>query len=159
MTTSPIKKLSSSLVMALIFILIVLSYFIFRVSSSTASISTKEFIQEYTNKHRVPEQAKDVIIKEPTIPRVLTFQSKLAQQAEARLESVVTYNGNYRKIAYPMGDVPENIGVCTDVVIRSYRGLGIDLQQRVHEDMRKNFSVYPKIWKLKQPRRCIITYH
>ena len=50
-----------------------------------------------------------------------------------------------------MGDVPENIGVCTDVVIRSFRGLGIDLQQRVHEDMKRNFRSYPRKWKLTKP--------
>ncbi len=32
-------------------------------------------------------------------------------------------------LAYPGGDVPENVGVCTDVIIRSYRKLGIDLQK------------------------------
>lgn len=55
----------------------------------------------------------------------------------------VTYNGAYFKIAYPMGDIPAEYGVCTDVVIRAYRKLGIDLQQLVHEDMRGNFSLYP----------------
>ncbi|MCL4115025.1 UNVERIFIED_CONTAM: hypothetical protein GTU68_036139 [Idotea baltica] len=50
-----------------------------------------------------------------------------------------------------MGDVPENIGVCTDVVIRSFRGLGVDLQQRVHEDMKRNFRSYPRKWKLSKP--------
>jgi uncharacterized protein YijF (DUF1287 family) len=52
-----------------------------------------------------------------------------------------------------MGDVPANVGVCTDVVIRSYRKLGMDLQQLVHEDMKANFSLYPsaKLWGLKKP--------
>jgi uncharacterized protein YijF (DUF1287 family) len=50
-----------------------------------------------------------------------------------------------------MGDVPDNVGVCTDVVIRSYRGVGIDLQQRVHEDMKANFSRYPQNWGLSRP--------
>ncbi len=63
----------------------------------------------------------------------------------------MTYDGSYRAIAYPMGDVPDNIGVCTDVVVRSYRKVGIDLQQRVHEDMKENFSLYPKIWGLTRP--------
>lgn len=55
----------------------------------------------------------------------------------------VTYNGAYFNIAYPMGDIPAEYGVCTDVVIRAYRKLGIDLQQLVHEDMRGNFALYP----------------
>ncbi|TCJ84621.1 DUF1287 domain-containing protein [Cocleimonas flava] len=83
--------------------------------------------------------------------RELTFQDHLAIQAELRLQSNVRYDGSYRKIAYPMGDVPADIGVCTDVVIRSFRGLGIDLQQRVHEDMKRNFRSYPNKWKLSKP--------
>jgi len=62
----------------------------------------------------------------------------------------VTYDGSYLSIAYPNGDVPANIGVCTDVIIRAYRKLGTDLQTLVHEDMESNFSLYPskRIWGL-----------
>jgi uncharacterized protein YijF (DUF1287 family) len=63
----------------------------------------------------------------------------------------VTYDGSYRRIGYPGGDVPPTIGVCTDVVIRAYRAVQIDLQQRVHEDMRGAFSAYPKLWRLPRP--------
>ena len=91
------------------------------------------------------------VIEKPIVERVLSFQDHLAIQAELRLQSNVRYDGSYHKIAYPMGDVPENIGVCTDVVIRSFRGLGIDLQQRIHEDMKRNFRSYPKKWKLTKP--------
>jgi len=79
------------------------------------------------------------------------FASQLVAAARERTEHFVIYNGAYRKIAYPMGDVPNNIGVCTDVVIRSYRKLGVDLQQLVHEDMRSNFALYPKNWGLTKP--------
>ncbi len=54
-------------------------------------------------------------------------------------------------IGYPGGDVPPEIGVCTDVVIRAYRALGIDLQRRVHEDMRGAFDRYPQRWGLHRP--------
>ncbi len=63
--------------------------------------------------------------------------------AKERTEHTVKYDGSYRYISYPMGDVAPNRGVCTDVVIRSYRKLGIDLQQLVHEDIKTNFSLYP----------------
>ena len=72
----------------------------------------------------------------------------LVAAALARTEAKIRYDGRYFAIAYPGGDVPADIGVCTDVVIRSYRALGIDLQQRVHEDMRANFALYPKNWGL-----------
>jgi uncharacterized protein YijF (DUF1287 family) len=68
---------------------------------------------------------------------------QLITAAIAQTQDKVTYNGAYFKIAYPMGDVPMQYGVCTDVIIRAYRSLGIDLQQLVHEDMRGNFSLYP----------------
>ena len=75
------------------------------------------------------------------------FSMNLVEAALERLKHRVTYDGAYRKIAYPWGDVPDNIGVCTDVVVRAYRKLGIDLQQRVHKDMWKNFRQYPNLSK------------
>ncbi len=78
-------------------------------------------------------------------------RTELVQAAFERTTHRVFYNGSYLKIAYPGGDVPDNIGVCTDVVIRSYRKIGIDLQKEVHEDMRAHFSAYPKNWGLKRP--------
>lgn len=79
------------------------------------------------------------------------FSRRLVDAALARTMASVTYDGSYRKIGYPGGDVPDNIGVCTDVIIRCYRKLGIDLQKDVHEDMKKNFSLYPRNWGLKRP--------
>lgn len=78
-------------------------------------------------------------------------QTSLVDAGKERLKHFVIYDGSYKSIAYPNGDVDKYRGVCTDVVIRSYRTLGIDLQQLVHEDMRENFSEYPQIWGLKKP--------
>lgn len=79
------------------------------------------------------------------------YEQQLVNAALERTKHSVRYDGSYRAIAYPMGDVPDDIGVCTDVVIRSYRSLGMDFQQMIHEDMRANFGQYPGIWGLKQP--------
>lgn len=83
----------------------------------------------------------------------MAFSLDLVDAAIERLNHKVKYDGSYRKISYPGGDVPNNIGVCTDVVIRAYRKLGIDLQERVHHDMRSNFAHYPNLpkWNLFQP--------
>ena len=70
-------------------------------------------------------------------------------------DSRVRYDSSYRKIDYPLGDVPADVGVCSDVIVRAYRGIDIDLQQLVHEDMKNNFSVYPKIWGLSRTDRNI----
>ena len=77
-----------------------------------------------------------------------SFSQKLSQAAIERTKISVRYDGSYIKIDYPNGDVPSGIGVCTDVVIRSYRKIGIDLQRLVHEDLKSNFSAYPsnRIW-------------
>lgn len=81
------------------------------------------------------------------------FPVDLAQAALARTEHQVRYDGRYIKLTYPNGDVPNHIGVCTDLVIRSYRQVGLDLQQLIHEDMRENFEQYPskRIWGLNEP--------
>lgn len=79
--------------------------------------------------------------------------SQLAAAAIERTQHKVVYDGRYFRIPYPGGDVPKGVGVCTDVVIRSYRALGIDLQALVHQDMAANFSAYPskRIWGLTRP--------
>jgi len=79
----------------------------------------------------------------------------LVAAAIERTTHQVKYDSAYRSISYPLGDVPDTVGVCTDVVIRSYRALGIDLQQLVHEDMVKNFGAYPDHWGLKSTDRNI----
>ena len=75
----------------------------------------------------------------------------LVKAAVERTTHTVVYDGSYRKIAYPNGDVPDHTGVCTDLIIRIYRDVGIDLQQKVHEDMSRHFSAYPKLWGLSKP--------
>ena len=65
------------------------------------------------------------------------------------------YDGSYVRLAYPGGDVPVERGVCTDVVIRAMRAAGVDLQQAVHEDMRRDFAAYPALWGLRRPDRNI----
>ncbi|MEZ5545751.1 MAG: DUF1287 domain-containing protein [Lysobacteraceae bacterium] len=76
-----------------------------------------------------------------------------AAREQTRVRTI--YDGAYQRIDYPMGDVPAGRGVCTDVVIRAYRALGIDLQVLVHEDMRAHFSTYPKHWGLRSTDRNI----
>lgn len=73
--------------------------------------------------------------------------------AAARQQTLVPtrYDGSYVRIAYPMGDVPADRGVCTDVVIRAYRAIGIDLQVLVHLDMKAHFGAYPQLWGLSRP--------
>lgn len=84
-----------------------------------------------------------------------TVGLKLAEAAFNLTKQQVIYDPSYFKIPYPNGDVPANKGVCTDVVIRAYRILKIDLQQLVHEDMKAHFKLYPKNWGLAQPDKNI----
>jgi uncharacterized protein YijF (DUF1287 family) len=79
-----------------------------------------------------------------------SFPEKLSDAAIMLTKDKVVYDPGYFSISYPNGDVPKGKGVCTDVVIRAYRKLGIDLQKEVHEDMKKNFSKYPQKWGLKK---------
>jgi len=83
------------------------------------------------------------------------FFKQLADSSYQLSFQKVVYDLSYFKIPYPMGDVPSNKGVCTDVIIRAYRTMGIDLQREVHEDMRSNFQLYPKYWGLKTTDRNI----
>ncbi|MET0649014.1 MAG: DUF1287 domain-containing protein [Pyrinomonadaceae bacterium] len=79
------------------------------------------------------------------------FLDRLSEAAVERTGHEVRYDPTYFVIPYPGGDVPPEVGVCTDEVIRSYRALGVDLQQLVHEDMKSSFALYPRKWGLKKP--------
>lgn len=85
-----------------------------------------------------------------TIENPTTFEEKLSNAAISIIDANIAYTPDYISIKYPNGDVPANTGVCSDVVIRAYRKLGIDLQKEVHEDMKANFSKYPTKWGLKK---------
>ena len=96
------------------------------------------------------------------LPLLLGFSLTLFSQQKFKPEKIsdaaleltnkqVKYDGSYYNIPYPKGDVPNGIGVCTDVVIRTYRANGLDLQKEIHEDMAANFNVYPNNWGLKKP--------
>jgi hypothetical protein len=85
-----------------------------------------------------------VAVESPTVKKVI--EAAMDQTTVTR-----GYDPSYAKIAYPNGDVPVETGVCSDVVIRAFRKVGIDLQKSVHEDMAKNFAEYPNKWGLKRP--------
>lgn len=72
------------------------------------------------------------------------FLKRLVAAAIERTHHSVRYDPAYVGIPYPDGDVPADAGVCTDEVIRVYRAVGVDLQKEVHEDMKRNFSAYPR---------------
>jgi uncharacterized protein len=83
------------------------------------------------------------------------FATQLSTAALELTKQQVVYDPSYFSIDYPNGDIPEGKGVCTDVIIRAYRKLGIDLQKEVHEDMKANFDKYPSIWGLTKTDRNI----
>ncbi len=84
------------------------------------------------------------------------WQDRLIAAAEAQIGVTLHYDPAYVRLTYPGGDVPEDRGVCTDVVIRAYRKAhGYDLQKAVHEDMARNFGAYPALWGLRRPDRNI----
>jgi len=84
-----------------------------------------------------------------------SFQDSLAWAAEELTHHEVVYDASYFSIDYPNGAIPAGKGVCTDVVIRAYRAMGIDLQKEVHEDMKAHFDLYPKTWGLHNTDRNI----
>jgi uncharacterized protein YijF (DUF1287 family) len=119
-------------------------FFILSLFLSFASCKKHESVSESTN--FISKNQEISSIKKPN-----TFSEKLSNAAIQIIDKEVIYTPNYVKIKYPNGDVPAKTGVCTDVIIRAYRKLNIDLQKEVHEDMVANFTKYPNLkkWGLK----------
>jgi len=75
----------------------------------------------------------------------------ILRSAHGQVGTTVLYDPSYQTIPFPAGDVPLDRGVCTDVIVRSYRSVGIDLQLLVNQDMQQAFTDYPKLWGLRRP--------
>lgn len=80
-----------------------------------------------------------------------TIGQKIVNGAKVEVQRGVHYNAAYVRIKYPGGDVPEDQGACTDVIVRALRNAGYDLQKLVHEDMSKSFGSYPQSYGLSRP--------
>lgn len=102
-----------------------------------------------------PSQTAAAIPERPiykTLPPNSSPQLKKFIDAAVAQAGVTTgYDPSYVSLAYPGGDVPKETGVCSDVIVRAFRGVGIDLQKEIHEDMRRAFADYPKKWGLTRP--------
>lgn len=91
------------------------------------------------------------LTNEPAKPapqhRVISPQvGEILESAKDQIKTTRGYTQQYYVIPYPNGDIPTETGACTDVIIRSFRKAGVDLQKAVHEDMAANFSSYPRKW-------------
>jgi len=108
------------------------------------------FVLDYPSKVKViksiPFVEKSVEKPEPTI----------VKSARKQIGKTLFYDSKYVGLSYPNGDIPLLRGVCTDVIIRALRdSIDLDLQKEVHEDMKKAFSTYPKIWGAKHTDKNI----
>jgi len=102
-----------------------------------AQNSRSAWVKKYVNKYK---PHKEVTTLSPQdIDILITAARKL-------LTTTKRYDPSYFSLKYPSGDVPKDLGVCTDIIIRSLRSLNIDLQKRVYLDRKQNPKRYPKIW-------------
>jgi uncharacterized protein YijF (DUF1287 family) len=92
---------------------------------------------------------------EPPVLSRAEFTAALIAAALERPNHPARYEPKYVAIAYPGGDVPADTGVCADEIVRIYRVVGIDLQQKVHEDMVAAWNDYPHKWGARRPDKNI----
>jgi uncharacterized protein YijF (DUF1287 family) len=86
-------------------------------------------------------------VERPATPEIASPAIRsIIQNANEQIKTTTGYTQDYYSIPYPNGDVPKETGACTDVVIRSFRAAGVDLQKEVHEDMAAAWDKYPKKW-------------
>ena len=107
-----------------------------------------------TNATSSNEIARPLIYK-PLPPNSSPEVRKFIDAAVAQVGVTTGYDPAYVRLEYPGGDVPKETGVCSDVIIRAFRGADIDLQKEIHEDMNRAWAEYPKRWGLSRPDRNI----
>jgi len=112
-------------------------------------------IERSLSEGKTPREESIIVKREPTIvdgtKKAVTIRDKFILGAVSQYGVTNSYNGAYKKIAYPNGDVDITTGVCSDVIIRAFRAVGIDLQKEIHRDMQRHFRQYPRKWGLKSP--------
>ncbi|MBI1339272.1 DUF1287 domain-containing protein [bacterium] len=109
---------------------------------------------------QTPDQAPDRSTDRARDPTpegdaALPTAARIAAGALAQIGVMTLYDPSYVRLDYPMGDVPIERGVCSDVVVRALRAAGIDLQAEIHQDMARHFAAYPDRWGLTRPDRNI----
>ena len=72
----------------------------------------------------------------------ISLSEEILSAAKVCIAKQTRYRMDYPAISYPAGDIPFDTGLCSDVVIRSLRAAGIDLQQLVYEDSQRARSQY-----------------
>ena len=102
------------------------------------------------------QRRSSVISRKPAVPPGAVAEplpanappqlKKMLDGAIAQAGVTTSYDPSYVALDYPGGDVPEQTGVCSDVVVRAFRKAGIDLQKEIHEDMKTARSDYPTKW-------------
>ena len=139
--------------------------------SSDTKITVKENIDEKGTGKESPDKSTnetETVISTPeffepdVVPSIVNGEKKPKTKMEKLVFGAVvqygitnSYNGAYQKLSYPNGDVDLSTGVCTDVVIRAFRSVNVDLQKEIHKDMSRNFRKYPRNWGLKSTDRNI----
>lgn len=101
------------------------------------------------------EEARDWL--EPDVKRV-KISNPIAQKIvkAAHAQEGDLYDASYVKLKFPGGDVPKGAGACTDVIVRSLRAVGYDLQKLINADMKRNFGKYPNSWGLNRTDKNIV---
>lgn len=100
------------------------------------------------------QSAEPIPLRSSLQPLPANASPQLKQFLEGAIDQtkVTTgYDATYVGIKYPGGDVPPETGVCSDVIVRAFRKVGIDLQKEVHEDMKTAWSAYPRKWAAASP--------
>ncbi|MBI5361435.1 MAG: DUF1287 domain-containing protein [Planctomycetes bacterium] len=129
----------------ILFALLICAAFI--IFENRPSKKTDQFVSEWTRNY--PPAAP--LEKNTGIKQDGDIAEKILIEARTAVQNKVRYTPGYVKIAFPMGDLPQDQGVCTDLIIRSLRKAGYDLQLLINQDMTANFTKYPNLWSLNEP--------
>lgn len=82
---------------------------------------------------------------ETTVSEALHLNQTILAGAQNQLKHPALYTHSAStviRLNYPMGDIPGDQAVCTDIVIRALRHAGLDLQALIHEDALMNPDRY-----------------
>lgn len=118
-------------------------------------LSCKQQVEPSAQNSSSSHQTNSIKIYRPLPAGASQKLRKFIDAAVAQVGVTTGYDPSYVALDYPGGDVAKETGVCSDVIVRAFRAVDIDLQKEIHEDMSRSWADYPKRWGLSRPDRNI----
>ncbi len=85
------------------------------------------------NNHSAQQVQSKQSTQFPSSEVITTDKTRFVKKLSSLIDPSIIYDPSYVQLSYPDGDVAAHTGVCSDVIIRAFKNVGVSLQKEIHE--------------------------